>query len=89
MGNGSTCSLVGEDEAALWQGAAAAVVEDQRKGRGLPRFGFEREGAVPCYRLLRKEIPVGGRLRCEWSLILQEKWRWLGAAGSVGCGRRK
>jgi len=59
------------------------------KGGGLPRFGFEREGAVPCCRLLRKEIPAGGRLRCEWSLILQEKWRWLGAAGSVGCGRRK
>jgi len=30
MGNGSARSLVGEDEAALWQGAAAAVVEDQR-----------------------------------------------------------
>jgi len=89
MGNSSARSLVGEDEAALWQGAAAAVVEDQRKGRGLPRFGFEREGAVPCCRLLRQEIPAGGRLRCEWSLILQEKWRWLGAAGSVGCGRRK
>ncbi|KAH8520556.1 hypothetical protein H0E87_001846 [Populus deltoides] len=76
MGNGSLfCGR--EDEAACGRGAAA-VVEDQRKGRGLPRFGFEREGAVPCYRLLRKEIPVGGRLRCEWSLILQEKWRWLG-----------
>jgi len=43
------------------------------KGGGLPRFGFEREGVVPYCRLLRKEIPAGGRLRCEWSLILQEK----------------
>jgi hypothetical protein len=27
----------------------------------LLRFGFEREGAVPCCRLLRKEIPAGGK----------------------------
>jgi len=40
MGNGSARSLVGEDEAALWQGAAAAVVEDQRKGRGAAPVWF-------------------------------------------------
>jgi hypothetical protein len=30
--------------------------ENERTGRGLPRFGFAREGAVPCSWLLR-----GGR----------------------------
>jgi hypothetical protein len=71
------------------------------KGGGLPRFGFEREGAVPCCRLLRKEIPAGGRLRCEWSCCekemgvwglrgrLREKTvRWREAEGKWPCGGR-
>jgi len=27
--------------------------ENERKGRGLPRFGFAREGVVPCCWLLK------------------------------------
>ena len=38
--------------------------ENERKGRGLPRFGFAREGAVPCCWLLkgrRKSNRLGER----------------------------
>jgi hypothetical protein len=69
------------DKELLW-----LLLKIRGKGGGLPRFGFEREGVVPCCWLLRKEIPAGGRLRCEWSLILQGKWRWEGLLGLLAVG---
>ena len=40
--------------------------ENERKGRGLPRFGFAREGVVPCCGLLRgRRKSRGGGEVCE------------------------
>jgi hypothetical protein len=59
--------------------------ENERKGRGLPRFGFAREGVVPCCGLLRGrrksrgggEVCEGCSGVCVWG-GMQRRLLWFG-----------
>jgi hypothetical protein len=55
--------------------------ENERKGRGLPRFGFAREGVVPCCWLLRGRRKSRGGERCVRAV------RVCGSVGGLDYGR--
>jgi len=59
-----------------WDSVSLGLLEEnERKGRGLPRFGFAREGVVPCGGLLRGRRKSRGGERCV---------RAVRVCGSVG-----
>ena len=72
-----------------WDSVSLGLLEEnERKGRGLPRFGFAREGVVPCCGLLRgRRKSRGGGEVCEGLWGMQR--RSVVASGGPGGEKKK